>query len=315
METDKPYFSIITPTYNRAHCLPQMVASVQAQTFSQFEHIIVDDGSNDDTERLLNQINSSDYRVAIIKQKNHGRSHARNVGINAARGTYLCFLDSDDAWNADYLMHLHDAIQQSGATFLATKMVWVNGVSGQRTERQIEDVSFKNLHRIIELELGMNSCVRRSYFTDNRFDSNLSINEDFELWLRIICSNSIHVKAVPKSIYYVTTPEIVGLTSIGLLKEIEITQRIIRSNSCVNQTIPKSFWETRKKSILLRKIRAYESIGQYWNMSINTILFVFEFPNEKVNSSLLVSVLYRIPGGGFLKRLVALLKKMHSQQP
>ncbi len=87
--------SVIIPSFNRRHCLPRALDSVLAQTVPALEIIVVDDGSSDGTRSLI----ASDYpQVTYLWQPNRGVSAARNAGIEAARGDWLAFLDSDDEW-------------------------------------------------------------------------------------------------------------------------------------------------------------------------------------------------------------------------
>lgn len=90
--------SVIIPTYNRCLTLLEAVESVLDQDFCNFEIIIIDDGSKDATKVYVNQLMKLTSKVKYIYQENHGRSHARNVGIQAAAGEYISFLDSDDKY-------------------------------------------------------------------------------------------------------------------------------------------------------------------------------------------------------------------------
>ena len=90
--------SIIIPTWNRAFCLPNAIESVFAQTHSNWEAIVIDDGSTDGTAALVAERFGFDKRVRLISQKNAGVAAARNCGISAAQGDYVAFLDSDDLW-------------------------------------------------------------------------------------------------------------------------------------------------------------------------------------------------------------------------
>ena len=90
----KPAVSVIIPCYNHAHYLCRAVQSVLAQTYADWEAIIVDDGSTDNTREVATRF--SDPRVRYIYQENRGLSAARNTGISAAQGSYLAFLDADD---------------------------------------------------------------------------------------------------------------------------------------------------------------------------------------------------------------------------
>ena len=90
-----PQISVIIPTYNRADLLPLTIESVMAQTMPDWELIIVDDGSTDETATVLAPF-LQDERIRYIRQENAGRSAARNHGARLARGDYFYFLDSDD---------------------------------------------------------------------------------------------------------------------------------------------------------------------------------------------------------------------------
>ena len=96
---DSPTVSVIIPTYNRAHLLGRAVQSVLNQSYQDFEIIVVDDGSTDDTEEVIKEFQEQDKRIRYIRhEKNKGGSAARDTGIKAARGEYIAFQDSDDEW-------------------------------------------------------------------------------------------------------------------------------------------------------------------------------------------------------------------------
>lgn len=96
-----PTISVITPAYNAAGHIGRTIASVQSQTFNDWEHIIIDDGSSDDTPAVVAA--HPDERIRFVQQSNQGPSAARNHGINLARGEYLIFLDAGDWWAKDCL--------------------------------------------------------------------------------------------------------------------------------------------------------------------------------------------------------------------
>lgn len=96
--------SIIVPTYNRGYCIQRTIDSVRAQTHQNWELIVVDDGSTDNTADVVQSSYSGDHRVRYIFQANGGVSAARNAGIRAAYGDFVAFLDSDDVWKAWKLM-------------------------------------------------------------------------------------------------------------------------------------------------------------------------------------------------------------------
>jgi glycosyltransferase involved in cell wall biosynthesis len=99
-----PIVSVIIPTYNRAYLIERAIQSVLNQTYHNFEIIIVDDGSTDNTEEVIKKFLKYDKRINYIKyEKNKGGSAARNTGIKAARGEYIAFQDSDDEWFSEKL--------------------------------------------------------------------------------------------------------------------------------------------------------------------------------------------------------------------
>jgi glycosyltransferase involved in cell wall biosynthesis len=99
----EPRVSIILATYNRAGLLPRAIDSVLRQTFSDWELLIIDDGSTDETKALVDTYSRDDRRIRYICQENSGLALARNTGISAASGDYITFLDSDDAYMEDHL--------------------------------------------------------------------------------------------------------------------------------------------------------------------------------------------------------------------
>lgn len=93
-----PLVSVITPTYNRAYYLKQAIESVYAQTFTDWEMLVVDDGSGDETKALVSRYSEKDSRIHYLHQKNSGCATARNTGLKNAKGKYVAFLDDDDRW-------------------------------------------------------------------------------------------------------------------------------------------------------------------------------------------------------------------------
>ena len=120
MRTVSPKVSIILPTFNRARFLPKAIESIERQTFQDWELIIVDDGSDDETLDLLPQITQEVAgRVKVISQINQGPGEARNAGIRAARGELIAFFDSDDTWEE---AHLSRCVEQFEMT---SEVDWV----------------------------------------------------------------------------------------------------------------------------------------------------------------------------------------------
>jgi len=101
-KTNFPFFTVIITTYNRARKVEEAIDSVLAQTFDDYELIVVDDGSTDETPERLSQ-RYSESQINYVYQRNRGKPGARNTGIKLARGEYIAFLDSDDRWKPNKL--------------------------------------------------------------------------------------------------------------------------------------------------------------------------------------------------------------------
>jgi glycosyltransferase involved in cell wall biosynthesis len=115
MSVGVPRVSVILPTFNRASFLPEAFLSIAAQTLSDWELIIVDDGSLDDTAEVCRSFAEESHRpVLYVHQANAGAARARNTGIRRARAEYLAFFDSDDFWEPEYLSTLVGALEGAG---------------------------------------------------------------------------------------------------------------------------------------------------------------------------------------------------------
>ena len=105
-----PFYSVVIPAYNRASVIGNAIASVRAQTYQDFEIVVVDDGSTDDPLPVLEAF--GDPRIRYIRQQNGGGAAARNRGIDNARGQFIAFLDSDDCFLPDHLQAMHAIVGQ-----------------------------------------------------------------------------------------------------------------------------------------------------------------------------------------------------------
>ena len=109
-----PLVSIITPAYNSASYIEETLASVLAQTFTAFEHIVADDGSTDDTIDVVRRVAGGDPRVVITTTSHGGAAIARNAAFRQARGRFIALLDSDDVWMPNYLSEQLKIAESSG---------------------------------------------------------------------------------------------------------------------------------------------------------------------------------------------------------
>lgn len=123
-----PLISVLLPIYNVAACLPKCMTSLFAQTYSNLEIILVDDGSTDGSGELCDEYAAADPRVVVCHKPNGGVSDARNYGVAQARGEYITFVDPDDYVDADYVEYLYHLIQKHAAKMAVCQhRVWHDG--------------------------------------------------------------------------------------------------------------------------------------------------------------------------------------------
>lgn len=187
-----PEVSVIIPTYNRARMLGDAVRSVLGQSFTGFELIVVDDGSTDDTQRLLS---SWAGRLEVIKTNRSGVSSSRNLGARKARGRWLAFLDSDDLWLPEKLeLQLQAHHRQPEFLISHTDEFWVR--RGVRVNPMRKHA--KRGGRIFAYCLPMCRISPSSVLIDRGlfsriggFDRQYRVCEDYELWLRIAARHPV----------------------------------------------------------------------------------------------------------------------------
>lgn len=186
-----PAVSVIIPTYNRSQYVTEAIGSVLAQTFTDYEIIVIDDGSTDNTREAILPYFS---KITYIYQENRGVSAARNTGIREAKGEWIAFLDSDDEWLPSKLeLQVKDLQQFPDAVLSCTNIVFEGGAGSQsidyfetclsvnfnRTEF-IQDALFKSY--------AFTSTVlarRKDILIVGMFDEHMSIYEDIDLFFRL----------------------------------------------------------------------------------------------------------------------------------
>lgn len=123
----EPLISIVVPVYQVEAYLERCVESLRAQTYTNLEIILVDDGSPDRCPAVCDVYAEKDKRIRVIHQKNAGLSGARNAGIDIARGEYLAFVDSDDYVAPDFIQSLYDVLQETGCAIGQCRFSYVQG--------------------------------------------------------------------------------------------------------------------------------------------------------------------------------------------
>ena len=176
-------FSIIIPTYNRAAFLPKAIESVLSQTYTDWELIIVDDGSTDNTLELVSRY--SDSRIIYFYQQNAERSAARNNGIAHAKGDFVCFMDSDNVMLPNRLQLLSETITKTACYF--TDIEYRNEEKGSSLIKTGRKYPFPmDVDMLIQDIIATPQiCCATEILRKHQFNTALSIGEDMELLFRI----------------------------------------------------------------------------------------------------------------------------------
>ena len=190
-----PRVSVIIPTFNRSERVVRAVSSVLNQSFKDFEIIVVDDGSTDNTHEALSKYTSA---IHYIQQPdNMGVSAARNRGITSSIAPWIAFLDSDDYWLKEKLSVQIEFVDQNPHTVACqTEEIWIKNGRRVNPKKRHKKPSGNIFAQSLKLCLVSPSSViiKRSLFEDvGLFDETLPAAEDFDLWLRISCRHPIYL--------------------------------------------------------------------------------------------------------------------------
>ncbi|MDF2159399.1 glycosyltransferase family 2 protein [Algoriphagus sp. CAU 1675] len=178
-------FSVIIPLYNKAPYILRALDSVFAQTYSDFEVIVVDDGSTDGGEELVRE--KIGDKVQLITQENAGVSSARNKGIALASHPYIAFLDADDYWHPSYLEYVKKVIDQNPDAIL------IGAHYTFEDFKPISELSFRPVWNYFQeaivntLFFTSATVLKRSFFETNPgFDPSIKLGEDLDLWFQVM---------------------------------------------------------------------------------------------------------------------------------
>ena len=194
-----PQVSVIIPTFNRAQMVRRAIESVLAQTFRDFELIVVDDGSTDETRAFLES--QKDKIVALFHERNRGPAAARNTGIAASNAPMIAFLDSDDYWLPQKLeVQASFFRQHPQAIACQTEEVWIRRgkrVNPKKIHRKPSGHIFVPSLRLCLISPSAIMIKKQILDQIGWFDETLPACEDYDLWLRLTCKWPVHLITKP----------------------------------------------------------------------------------------------------------------------
>lgn len=232
-------FSVIIPLYNKAPYVTKAVNSVLAQSYSDYELIIMDDGSSDDSYDVARSIIDGHSNCHIYRQENSGASMARNNAVALSKGDYLCFLDADDWWASSFLEKMSGLIHDyPEAKIFGTNYYYVKNGS-QRVCVTTAKTGYINYCQSFAEKLQMPlwtgaTCIPRPVFDEfGGFRAHIKIGEDFDLWIKVALKYKVAFLDEPLSFYFqdsdakwrlvskLHAPEANMLWNLGYLEEEE----------------------------------------------------------------------------------------------
>lgn len=215
------FFSVIIPTYNRSNFIVSTLKSIQNQSFQNWECLIVDDGSIDNTSEVVKSISKLDNRFKYIYQENAERSVARNNGIRNSQGKYICFLDSDDTYENDHLEKLYHSIKdEQNETFYFTNFNFIEG-----SKKEISKVSILSddvIHYLCYNPIiPARTCIHSEILKNIQFDDDIVVVEDLILWLKIVQEYPIKQLDFNTVNYHLHEDNSVNLKNTGYQKRLD----------------------------------------------------------------------------------------------
>ena len=206
-----PTVSIIMATYNRSHFILETISSIQNQTYSEFECLIIDDGGTDNTLEVIKPILNKDSRFKFSKRPDNykkGLPGCRNYGIDSAQGDYIIFFDDDDIVHPQNLELCVKELEQEKFSFCRyERAVFFNDLDYSFDYSEIYssfEISMNDVEKLLNHELPFNSCAvmwKKACFEQNRFIEHLMYAEEWELYSRILSSGAKGI-SINKCLFY-----------------------------------------------------------------------------------------------------------------
>lgn len=204
--------SVIIPVYNAEKYLSKCIESVLSQTYRDLEIILVNDGSTDESEKILDKYRIRDSRIVVINKENGGASTARNAGLDIAQGEYIAFVDADDTISPYYFEILHNCALNDGSDFVCYRYKdsvdvfedydLINSLVDERVIVDSRNVlkEYENKYYSIIWGVPFNKLFHKSLFDDIRFTEGM-IYEDVEILPKLIKA-SHQLTILPMELYY-----------------------------------------------------------------------------------------------------------------
>lgn len=294
----KVFFSIIIPVYNRESIIKATIESIISQSYNNWELIIIDDGSTDDTKSSVLEYSINDKRIKYIYQNNAERSVARNNGIKHALGNWICFLDSDDAFKKNHLESIYKRIKvnqdrKKNISFYVTGQETINTITGEKTilnnkvPKKDKPFFFAN-GSIVPGRV----CISKKVLKKHKFDESIVIVEDADLLFRLSCHYQCEYIDEPTFTYYVHDNNSINIRNNvyktrlnGLLKTFNKPEKKFLTKFQIQLILSNCYFGIHRfyigrNEIFKARISLIKAILLYPRCRIKEKLYLLIFPNK-----------------------------------
>ena len=272
MSNDYPLVSIIIPTYNSSDYITETLTKLEKQTYPNFEIVIVNDGSKDNTSNVLREYGLTHSRLIIINKENGGVSSARNTGIRKAQGQFICFMDDDDEIDPNYLLKMYSRQHETGGDAIYCGLYGhhiKNGVTYSPINTDFNEGSllFDFFYKKVRFHIGC-LFIRKQLLEDNNlfFDEDLRLGEDLDFIYRLLITCDMY--AVP---YYMYKHNYRENSLMNSCRTITHYRHESFAHERIYSSVMQLYKGNRKEEIhtLLSKNRTYHKTRYLWNVLLN----------------------------------------------
>lgn len=200
MPSPNPKISVIVPVYNTEKYLRRCIDSILAQTFTDFELLLINDGSRDSSGAICDEYAAKDSRVRVFHKENGGVSSARNVGLDNAKGEWVIFCDSDDYWICSFALEkLYRFVQQNTIDIVRGEYIEVN-FRGEQLSQKENNIRNEYADQILSVDVFFDKIlcgefflclclIKRRLLAKIRFDTSMIFLEDMKVFLQLLLQN------------------------------------------------------------------------------------------------------------------------------
>ncbi|GAA4816288.1 glycosyltransferase family A protein [Litoribaculum gwangyangense] len=268
-----PFISVVIPLYNKEKYIKATIESVLNQSFTDFEIIVVNDGSTDDSLNIVKNI--KDSRIHTYSNKNHGLSYSRNFGIKKARSEYIAFLDADDLWMVDFLETIQRLIDTHKTYFVFSTNVLV--LKPHKTARLNPKIFDTGKTKIIDSYFNLNKNImcpsslvlNKSVFKDvGYFDETVNYGEEYDFYIRCFSVYNLVYYMDSKVCYRTGLPDQLTTRNKNFIRKIPDYEKYLKT---IEYPYLKKFLDfVHYELVVLYKMEKNDALVNFYKEKINT---------------------------------------------